>query len=257
MRFLRSIWWLLAVAAVCFAQEETKPSDDHGLTMPDGGVSTKRAVILNAPLPEYPDAALQRKLDGHCTVTLQIDTKGMPRDIKVATCTNPLFVSTSYAAAVQYRFKPATDASGTPISVRVSIMIHYGVFDGPKPLARIAYSFKTPPGTVSPNADSNGVFPLTNLLAPPKMVDFRDAGLGEAAFALPEGTGCDVIVTIKADGRPLAPWVSRCDDSVMEKPVIASVLQSRYRAAQLKGRAVSAKVLLHIIYKGPADPHQE
>jgi hypothetical protein len=256
MRFLRTISCLVAAATVCFAQEKTKPSYDPGLTILDGDASTK-PTVLNAPSPEYPDAAVQRRLDGQCTVTLQVDTKGMPRDIKIATCTNPLFVSPSYAAAVQYRFKPATDASGAPIPVRVSLVIRYGVHDGPKPIARITCSFKTPPGTVSPNADSKGVFPLTTLLAPPKMVDFRDAGLGEAAFALPQGTGCDVIVTIKENGRALAPWVSSCDDSVMEKPVIASVLQSRYQAAQLKGQAVSAKVLLHITYKGQADPHQE
>jgi hypothetical protein len=235
----------------------TAPASDKETAEPAAPKPAKPPVATHTVAAEYPDLAEQRRLNGQCTVSALIDTKGVPREIKVVKCTNPLFSLNSYAAVNLYRFKPAQAEDGTPMAVRIAIEIHYGMFEGPKPMARVRYSFKTPPGTVNPAADANGVYPLTQQITLPVMNEFSDIGLGIAAFGIPEGTACDVILTIAANGRASDESVTHCDETAMEKSVVASLQASRFKPGKLKGQPVAVRVSMHLAYIGPADPHQD
>jgi hypothetical protein len=264
MRVFRHISPLiLTLAVAAFSQTTNLPQENAQKWMvgpvPGNDASNLASgpVLVHAVPAEYPHEAEVRRLYGHCTVRFQVDTKGVPKDIRVEECSNPLFISATYAAANLYRFKPATDVSGNPVEAGEFFKIHYSVFDGSAPTAKVGYSLHTPPGTTTTDADPSGVYPLTRKLTPPKMTAFAESGLGVAAFGMPEGSSCDVQLVITVEGRTKSPWVSHCDDSVLEKPVVASLLKSRFQPASLNGQAVPVKVFVHLVYQGLVDPHQE
>lgn len=248
---------ILTLAVVAFSQDNAQ----KWIVGPDSGRDpsnlARGPILVHAECAEYPHEAQVRRLFGHCTVKMQVDTKGLPKDIKVEQCSNPLFVPTTYAAVNLYRFKPGTDSSGNPVESAELFKINYGMFDGPEPTARVGYSLHTPPGTTTPDADASGVFPLTRQLIPPKITALAESGLGMAGFGMPEGSSCDVLLVITAEGRSKSPWVSHCDDSILEKPVLASLLKSRFQPAVLNGQPVSVRVAIHLVYEGLLDPHQD
>src|ERR1700732_2793152 len=106
MRWLMTVALFLLTSGVCPAQQ-SPPVPEKETTDDTAPKPFKPPVALHTVAAEYPDLAEQRRLNGQCTVSTLIDTKGVPREIKVLKCTNPLFSLNSYAAVNLYRFKPA------------------------------------------------------------------------------------------------------------------------------------------------------
>jgi hypothetical protein len=114
----------------------------------------------------------------------------------------------------------------------------------------IRYGLKTPPGVTSSDPGPDGVYPLTNLTTPPKMLQFFDRGYGVAAFYSPNEKGaCDILLTINANGTVSNPEVTRCERPVLEQLAIKSLLDTPFKPGRVNGKAVPIRVSIHIEYK--------
>ena len=217
-------------------------------------------VPIESPEAQVPEEAQRRHLTGVCVVSLIVDANGQPQNPHIVRCTDPMFVDSSLAAIRKYRFKPARRLDGTPVPVMVSIDITYKLktndraLGSEEPSTRVRYDFSTPAGITSAEPDGIGVYPFTKAFdppnSPPRMVEFVSKGFGRAALPFPDGVACDVLLTIDAKGKPSGARISRCDNPVLEKPAVDSLLKSKYKAGLLNGKAVAVRVNVRLAYEG-------
>jgi outer membrane transport energization protein TonB (TC 2.C.1.1.1) len=66
--------------------------------------------------PKYPSRALNRGLEGYCTVEYTVTSSGETRDITVVDCPDTVFASASVKAAQKFKYKPKV-VDGEPIEV--------------------------------------------------------------------------------------------------------------------------------------------
>jgi hypothetical protein len=91
---------------------------------------------------------------------------------------------------------------------------------------------------------------LNGNMTPPEMSRFSDEGFGDAAFPFPDGTFCDVVLTISAKGKPSDPSVTRCEKAILEKPAVASLLKSQYKPGRVNGKRVAVRTSIHLEFDG-------
>jgi TonB family protein len=100
------------------------------------GVSPPK--LLYAPDPEYTDQARRKRLQGKIVLSLTVDTKGKPQDVRVLHSLAETVDKKLQAAAVsldekavtavkQYRFDPAL-FQGKPVSVETTVEVNYRIY---------------------------------------------------------------------------------------------------------------------------------
>ena len=145
--------------------------------------------IAHPPVPieqtsaVFPPKARRKKVAGECLVSMIVDTSGDPQDVKVIHCSDSVFAQNSLKAAEKYRFKPAEDHDGKPVSVPIQVQIDFqisGEARTSEPI--IQYSLHTPPGVVSGTPDTHGVYPLSKSITPPVLNAFPEVGFPRPAL---------------------------------------------------------------------------
>ncbi|MAT35764.1 MAG: hypothetical protein CMK06_11610 [Ponticaulis sp.] len=76
-------------------------------------IGRERALAVRAPVPDYPQAALRRGLEGECEVVFSVDAAGRPYSAS-ATCTDKIFVRSSETAVERALFAARTK-NGVPV----------------------------------------------------------------------------------------------------------------------------------------------
>ncbi len=100
------------------------------------GVSPPKLLYLVDP--EYTDQARHKRLQGKVVVSLTVDTKGKPQDVRVLHSLSETVDKKLRAAAVgldesavkavkQYRFDPAL-FQGKPVSVETTVEVSYRIY---------------------------------------------------------------------------------------------------------------------------------
>lgn len=56
--------------------------------------------------PIYPPRALERDMEGSCSVTFDLNTRGRPFNVRAANCTNSLFARASVRSVQGWRYAP-------------------------------------------------------------------------------------------------------------------------------------------------------
>jgi TonB family protein len=253
---MRRIWVIaLALAfatGIGHAQQSTQQTDPAATAPPVDLETMTPPRPLNNVEAEFPLEAQAKGIDGRCAVSLIVDVTGMPRNLTLLRCNDPAFGKNSLDAAAKYRFKPATRKDGTPIPVQISVDIGYlHLHPGASyPKALVRYGFFTPPGTTSDLPGADGVYPLTKSVTPPAITKFSDEDYGNEAFRSPGGGACEVVLTISAKGKPSDPSLTHCEQPILEKPAVASLLKSRYRPGTLNGIAVPVRMSIHLEFGG-------
>jgi outer membrane biosynthesis protein TonB len=207
-----------------------------------------------------PDRALRQQLDGLCALSIIVDKKGNPQNSRVVRCTDPIFVENSPKAVKNYRFKPATTLlDNQPVLFHLNIEINYRFMRDPVqvllPRPRIRASFLISSEPAQPESpDSTGIYTLSHAFDPPNLIPrlhrFANAGFGRAAFSLDDGAGCIASLTLDETGQPTDAQITKCDDPSLEKPVLRSLLKSRFSPAILNGKAVPVRASIHLSCEG-------
>ena len=94
----------------------TPGSSARGVTAP---------IPIYQPEAEYPSDAKKKISEGVCRLSLIVDVRGNPQDVRLEHCSDSIFVANSFEAAARYRFKPAMNQDGEPVPVRVTIEVHF------------------------------------------------------------------------------------------------------------------------------------
>jgi TonB family protein len=211
---------------------------------------------INPPVPriqieaEFPEKARIKKLNGKCVVSLGIDLNGVPQNVHIARCTDPVFEKSSLEAAAKYRFKPATNSEGKQVPAQVQIMIAFELMGVHDPVIRIHYSRYTPPGVTSFEPGPDRVYPYSKNVDPPVLTAFSDDGYGDAAFAT-DGTGaCDITLTIDQQGKPSNPEGAHCTKIGITRLAAESLLDSRYTPGKVNGKPVAVRMAIHLEFVG-------
>jgi TonB family protein len=257
-RYIAAVF-VLGVLSV-YAQEPPSPPKPERAD----SNSVKPPVPVSTPEAQFPKKARVSGKQGICLVSVVVDANGNPQNPSVVRCTDPVFAENSLAAVMKYKFTPAITVEGKAVSVKISVEVNFRFrpgnqlpSDNEMPTV-IKYTFLTLPGITSTAPSPDGVYPLSEMFkppnSPPRMLEFVSKGLGEAAVPFPDGVGCDLFLTVDAKGKPSDAKVSHCDESILEKPALESLLKSKYKAATLNGKDVSVRAALHLAYEGFGAP---
>jgi len=246
-----SLGMLVLFAASCVGQTA---SDAKQQSSSPAGEPTEKAVHppkpMTTPEAEYPPQARDRHINGLCSASMIVDTAGMPQDIQITRCTDPVFIENSLAAVRRYRFWPATRADGTPIPVKITIVVNFRVTGGQGVDVKVSYAVRTPPGIISSEPDTNGVYPLDRANRSPKLAKFVDEGYGTAAFFARGKGACDVVLIVDAKGKASSATVTQCELPRLEDSAVKSLLDSHFKPGRLNGVAVPVRVSIHLEFGG-------
>jgi len=217
------------------------------------GMHPPKAIFQ--PEAKYSPEARKKGIDGKCTISLVVGSDGLPHRVRLIRCSDPSFAENSLAAVSSYRFNPATTAGGVPVAVAVTVAVDFRTDNGKEFPDPIRWGFASPPGIVSNDADSAGVYPLTKLEVPPTLTRFNDRGYAPRAFAVVGNSPCEILMTIDAKGKPAEANVLHCEHEVLGPLALNSLLASKYSPATLNRKAVPVKSLVPLEYgEFPAEP---
>jgi TonB family protein len=112
-----------------------EPLPDAALFAPPAGAlelgncfgEMKPPVPKPAPAPEVPFGYRNEARPGLVTLSVIVDTKGKPQDVKVLHPADKNFDNSALSAVRGWRFKPAT-CDGVPMQVQINVQIDYWVY---------------------------------------------------------------------------------------------------------------------------------
>ena len=220
---------------------------------------------VQTPIAEMPDQARRQHLSGICALNIEIDAKGLPHNMRVVRCSDPIFVQNSLDAAKKYRFQPAKTIDGNkPVPYTMHLEISYrldSTFDDAflsQPRIRVGFLVPTKPGSTEP--DSTSIYALSHSFDAPNsfpiLKRFVNDGFGHAAFFYDDGAGCVVRLKIDENGKPSDAQITKCDGPSLEKSAIQSLLKSQFEPAILNGKAVPIRASVHLVCDGFATPQK-
>jgi TonB family protein len=251
-KFLQRLWmstlFLSLVVIPGHTQQYAQPTDTP---VPIDQWSVKKInppQALSGRRPDFPLEARPRHINGCCLIVMTIDTDGMPQNIRLVRCSDPVFEKNSLDAVKQYRYKPATTHDGKPVSVEVPVEMNFQMVNGRNPTWPIHYRISSPPGITSPDPDAAGIYPLTKLADPPILTKFSSMNYGSTAFQFLGNGSCDIVLTISEKGKPYDAYVTECEQKVLENPAVESLLDSQYKPGIVNGKAVPMRVSIHLEY---------
>lgn len=217
-------------------------------------------VVQGSNHPELTGEQMRHIPYGVCGISLIVDVRGMPQDLKIVRSNNPVFANACLLAAAKARFKPAKTGDGQPIAYRSTLT--YGmtargddVETSSQTKALFHTSFRAPPGaTTSSGPDADGVYPLSIAVDAPRILRFEDKGFVEVSVQYPDHTACEVLLTISAKGKPSDPKVIDCERPLLEKPIVESLINSQYKPGEINGKRVAVRAAVHIELTGFGEP---
>jgi TonB family protein len=92
-----------------------------------GRAGTSAPVAIYTPEPVYTAEARAAKLSGTVTISLVVDTQGLPRDLQVMKPLGQGLDQAALNAVSRYRFKPAHDATGAPVAVHLNVSVVFQI----------------------------------------------------------------------------------------------------------------------------------
>jgi TonB family protein len=106
-------------------QIAARPSYSNSLEKVGGGVTAPKAMF--APEAEFSDYARQKKIQGTCVLSLNVDAHGMPQDVHIVRSIEQSLDQKAIEAVQRYRFTPAMK-DGLPVPVAISIMVSFKLY---------------------------------------------------------------------------------------------------------------------------------
>ena len=249
---------LLAVFCLCVLSRAQAPASPDQIYTYDPKV-VHVPVPIQSPEAEMPDQARRQQLNGMCALSLVVDKQGLPQNVRVVRCTDPMFAENSLHAVKKYRFHPATTVAGNiPVLFSTHIEVTYMFSRNrdaiPLPRPRIKLDFVLPSEPPPSEPDSTGTYTLSHAFDPPnslpRLQRWVGVGFRHSAFTLEDGTGCTAALTLDDIGRPTDVQITKCDDHILEEPVLRSLWNSQFSPAMLNGKTVPVRASVRLACEG-------
>lgn len=90
-----------------------------------GFLGVKSPIIISAPHPPYPPEARAARTEGNVLLAITVDASGEGRDIHILQSVTPLLDEQAIQTLATWRFHPALDQAGTPVSVETIIEVTF------------------------------------------------------------------------------------------------------------------------------------
>ncbi|CAI8955540.1 periplasmic protein TonB [Pseudomonas chlororaphis] len=122
----------MAIEAIGFVpgtSERLAASERDGLLLLDAqaAADSRQYQPLSKEAPDYPQRALDKNIEGDCTVEYSVNPQGKVENPKVLDGCHPLFIRPSLAAANTFRYQPRI-VDGQAVSVpAVRNTFHYRI----------------------------------------------------------------------------------------------------------------------------------
>jgi hypothetical protein len=246
------------VTALVHGQQPTTPSNGNLSAAQPATKEINPPFSIKHAMPEYSDSFKATHISGRCIASVTVGVNGMPQNIKLIRCSDLDFATEFLDALAKYRYRPATTPEGKTVSavIEESISINFNNSHISPPMP-VRYGFNSPPDTASRKPGVDGVYPLTKVATPPALTKFSDKGYIDAAFPFVGNGACDIVLTIRAKGKPSDPKVTHCERPALEKPAVESLLHSKYKPGSMNGVEVPMRVSIHLELGGsPAEPSE-
>lgn len=91
------------------------------------GPGVTAPILLHDAVPYYSVEARRAKYQGVCILSLVVDAKGKPQDVRVVRALGMGLDEKAIEAVSQYRFKPAMK-NGMPVPVKINIEVAFRLY---------------------------------------------------------------------------------------------------------------------------------
>jgi TonB family protein len=98
-----------------------------GSQMSADGVKRTPPRVLHSVEAEFSEEARRRKYQGVVTVSLVVNEKGLPTDLKIVNGLDYGLSDQALDAVSQYRFAPATE-NGKPVPAQISVQVSFKLY---------------------------------------------------------------------------------------------------------------------------------
>jgi TonB family protein len=85
-------------------------------------------ILTKSVEPKYPHSFTGKRTNARVLVSIIVDLKGLPSDIRIVRSGGDNFDKSAVDAVSHYRFKPATE-NGQPVAVKINIDVNFQVID--------------------------------------------------------------------------------------------------------------------------------
>lgn len=107
--------------------EQQAQAAEHARQAEAAAAASRQYLPIAKEAPDYPDRALDKGIEGDCSVTYTVTPQGRVADPQVAGDCHPLFVRPSLAAAKTFRYQPRIVAGQAVAVVGVKNTFHYRI----------------------------------------------------------------------------------------------------------------------------------
>ncbi|MFZ3024592.1 energy transducer TonB [Pseudomonas sp.] len=107
--------------------EQQVQAAEHARQAEAAAAASRQYLPIAKEAPDYPDRALDKGIEGDCSVTYTVTPQGRVADPQVAGDCHPLFVRPSLAAAKTFRYQPRIVAGQAVAVVGVKNTFHYRI----------------------------------------------------------------------------------------------------------------------------------
>ena len=101
------------------------PGGFAGSRMPPGTTPPRAVSVGN---PEYSELARRKRIQGVVVLSTLVNERGEPTDIRVERGLGYGLDENAMRAVSQYRFRPAMDAAGKPVAVRIAVEVSFRLY---------------------------------------------------------------------------------------------------------------------------------
>ncbi|WP_162617884.1 energy transducer TonB [Salinicola halophilus] len=109
------------------AQREQGRAEAAQRAAASAAADTSQYRPINKQAPDYPQNALNRRIEGECTVAYRVNTQGRVENPHVVGDCHPMFVRPSLEAARQFRYEPRVVSGQRVVVPEVKNTFHYRI----------------------------------------------------------------------------------------------------------------------------------
>lgn len=213
------------------------------VTQKDGNGSlpnVKPSIIgdgISAPIPtlikdpEYPEEMKPKKRHGFCVLSVLVDAKGFPRDVRVVKPLEPSMDQSAVDAVKSWHFQPALQNGVTPVPVVVTVPVGYGYRE--KQYFSVAEYLPLAPDLVLNLKPGQ----FGQLFSPPLLLNGDEVRVRYVPRSRIPGS-CMIAAVIGTNGIPIDVRATNNLDSSLGLGLVDAVQHMRFKPAMKDGAPV-------------------
>jgi TonB family protein len=209
----------------------------------------KQPELVSSVDPEYSDEARKLKLSGRVVVSLTVDEKGRPRNVRAVQGPGHGLDEKAVKAVKQYRFKPALK-DGKPVPAQIMFDVSFQTYSGNES-PPVIWALTPPSGQAAPELPPGPAFATRTALInrPPELIHPVVPEYSDEARARKMNATVIVGLTVDEKGYPQDVHIIHRAGHGLDEEAVKCVQQYRFNPALKDSQPVATSIRVEVHFK--------